>query len=135
MKDQFSQFLRFCIVGGIAFAIDAAVLELALALGIPNPSLARIISLLTAMQAAYILNLRFTFRHSAGHNARTWGAFMTSNLTGALINYAIFMAVLLWILPDHSRTARVAAIVAGTGIALFFNYWANRRFVFKRKTP
>lgn len=132
-RHSYSQFMRFCLVGGVAFAVDAAVLEIAVALGIGNLTLARGLSLLTAMQVAYALNLLFTFRQPHSHGLRTWARFMTSNLAGAAINYGVFMGTLRWALTEGGHTERIAAIVAGTGVALFFNYWANQRFVFKGK--
>lgn len=113
--------------------VDATVLEIAVALGISNLTLARGLSLLTAMQVAYALNLLFTFRQPQRHGLSTWMRFVTSNLAGAAINYGVFMGTLHWLLTEGGRTERIAAIVAGTGVALFFNYWANQRFVFKGK--
>lgn len=132
-RHSYSQFMRFCVVGGIAFVVDATVLEIAVALGIGNLTLARGLSLLTAMQVAYALNLLFTFRQPQSHSLRTWARFIASNLAGAAINYGVFMGTLLWLLTEGGRAERLAAIVAGTAVALCFNYWANQRFVFKGK--
>lgn len=128
------QFLRFCIVGSIAFAVDATVLELVIALDIAGVTVARGLSMAAAMQVAYILNRRFTFRHHKNSSLYIWARFVISNLAGAIINYGVFLAILNWLVTNGSSIDRITAIIAGTGVALFFNYWANQRFVFRGDT-
>lgn len=124
------QFLRFCVVGGIAFIVDAGVLELLLALGIGPAFFARILSIAVAMQVAYVLNLTYTFRQPESHSMRTWGRFIASNIVGAIINYLTFLGVLYLLFSAAGMLERIIAIVVGTCAGLVFNYWANKRLVF-----
>jgi putative flippase GtrA len=127
-----SEFLRFCIVGLIAFVVDAAVLFALVYVGLTD-AIARSVSLTLGMQTAYILNARFTFRGHRGIGLATWASFVTSNLLGAALNYLIFLAALHWVPITHADALRLLAIICGTGVGLIFNYWANRRFAFARK--
>ena len=127
-----SQFLRFCIVGVIAFVVDAAVLFALVSIGLTD-AIARSISLTLGMQTAYILNARFTFQGHRGIGLATWLSFITSNLLGAALNYLVFLAVLHWLALQNEPMLRLLAIISGTSVGLMFNYWANRRFAFARK--
>jgi putative flippase GtrA len=122
------QFARFCMVGLVGFAVDAATLELLVAADI-LPLIARIASIGMALQITYMLHSRVTF-HQA-FTARRWWPFMLANGLGAGINYGVFMAVWLLHTMDNSTHQRYVALLASTAVALCFNYWANRRFVFK----
>lgn len=125
---QLREFLRFCIVGFIGFLLDAALLELFVTAGLPAP-LARMISMPSALQLTYVLHSRFTF--PAPFSFRAWLKFMIANSTGALVNYFTFL-LSFWLLPmPNALLQRQAALAVGTMVGLFFNYWANRRFVFK----
>lgn len=129
---EFWQFARFCISGSVAFTVDATLLELVIHYANMPAHLARCISAPIAMQVAYVLNLTFTFRHQEGFSFKTWWRFIAGNVTGAALNYATFVTVLYFFMNHASRLDRMIAIVAGTGIGLVFNYWANRRFVFAK---
>jgi putative flippase GtrA len=129
-----TEFLRFCLVGGMAFMIDAMILEFLVWAGLPA-LVARVVSIGVALQFSYLLHSRFTFRDHARSGASTWLSFISSNLIGAIINYGVFCLVLYAQLVESEQISRLMALVAGTAVALFFNYWANRRFVFSRKEP
>jgi putative flippase GtrA len=126
------EFLRFCIVGVIGFCTDYGVLELAVMSGL-IVALARALSLIVAMHVTYILNGSFTYRDHHGFTRRSWAQYMVTNLTGACVNYVVFMLVLTYIDSVDASINRLVAIVCGTGIALWFNYWANRRFAFRKR--
>jgi putative flippase GtrA len=132
LSARIREFLRYCIVGGLGFLVDAGCMELGILAGLAAPE-ARILSILTALQCTFLLHSMFTFKT---HNARTrsgWSKFMLSNLTGAMLNYLIFL-VLLFVLPiPDALLLRQCALAGGVSVALFFNYWANRRFVFREK--
>jgi putative flippase GtrA len=128
-----AEFLRFCIVGGIAFLVDAAILEF-LVLGEVPASTARVISIAIALQVSYLLHRRFTFSARHPHSTRRWGKFMAANLIGAVINYSTFLGLLAAALSADADTARALALLGSTFVALMFNYWANRRLVFAHET-
>lgn len=128
-QPRLTEFLRFCLVGGIAFLIDALILEF-LVLGSVPPLIARVISIAIAMQVSYALHRRFTFRNRHAHNTVRWGKFMASNLIGAAINYGVFAGVLQFAFSDDTQITRLIALISGTMVALVFNYWVNRCYVF-----
>lgn len=135
MGASLSEFKRFCIVGLVAFLADAATVFV-LTHSLMQDSYARIFSLMVGMHVAYVLNSRYTYRQHRGICFATWRAFVASNLVGSCINYCVFLAALApltSLLP--ASFARIFAIAVGTGVALIFNYWANRRFAFRKETP
>ncbi len=132
MRTHVPEFFRFCIVGGGLFVCDALMLELLVYSGF-SAFTARLISLGLALQLAYLAHGFFTFKGHAGFNRRSWLGFLVANALGASINYAVFSATLALMEGANNASTRIFAIAIGTVIALFFNYWMNRRYVFKRK--
>src|SRR6185369_10215586 len=94
-----SQFLRFFIVGGLGFLVDASVLMgLTRGAGL-DPYSARVVSFLAAASTTWYLNRIFTFRSDQHHHpvAKQWAIFLLVSVGGALINYGIYVAALqLW---------------------------------------
>lgn len=110
-----SQVLRFGIVGGLAFVVDAGVLWLLVRAG-ASPYAARAASIAVAIVVTWWLNRRVTFRTANRPSWREFGAYVAQSLAGAVVNYAIYSGVLwaggpIW-----------AALVLGTGIASAFNF-------------
>lgn len=134
LAPRLAEFIRFCLVGGLAFIVDAGLLELLVAAGLPAGA-ARAISIAVALQCSFFMHGAFTYRAHRGFCVKSWQRFMLSNLLGAAINYGIFVALLQAALGNTPQTDRLLALVAGTTVALFFNHWANRRFAFARKAP
>jgi putative flippase GtrA len=132
MKKAIPEFVRFCIIGGSLFVFDAVMLEILVRNGV-GPFFARLISLALSLQLAYVAHGLFTFRGHGGFNPKNWLGFIGANLLGACINFGVFMAVLTLMGEERGMVSRISGLVAGTGVALFFNYWMNRRYVFKRK--
>lgn len=128
---RIGEFLRFCLVGGIGFLVDWGVLEQCVEGGMPTLP-ARTLSILVALQVTYVLHEAFTFRTHAGYRLRRWLQFAGWNLLGGAVNLAVFMGMvqLLGGVVADAWIGRLLAMVTGTAVALVFNYWANRRFVF-----
>ena len=134
MRLVIPEFLRFCIVGGIAFVTDYSMLELFVHFGVAT-AIARIVSIAIAMHVSYVLHGVFTYRGHRGYTLATWAQFMGSNIFGALINYALFLLV-VWLADfDDEHLTRLSGMVIGTAISMGFNYWANKRFAFASKEP
>ncbi len=128
------EFLRFCIVGGIAFVVDATWLELFVHLGLAI-AIARIVSLTIALHVSYFLHGIFTYRGHRGYTRATWTQFLLSNIVGALVNYGIFLGVVALTPFADDRLNRLTGMVVGTILSMGFNYWANKRFAFARAEP
>jgi putative flippase GtrA len=128
------QFLRFCMVGGIAFCVDYGLMELLIA-GHVSTMVSRGFSMVAALQVSYLLHGSFTFKHSQRRSWRHWQSFMFSYAIGILINYLIFVS-LLHISPyTEASISRFVALAVATSVSLIFNYWATKRFVFTARKP
>ena len=126
---RFYEFIRFCVVGGIAFCVDAAVLELLILLG-ASAAIARMGSIAVALHVSYLLHGRFTYRIAQGYTLKRWRAFLVSNTAGAAINYGLFMLLNYLALGATAEASRLVALLIATAVTMLFNYWANRRFAF-----
>jgi putative flippase GtrA len=121
-----SSFIRFCAVGAVGFAVDAGVLMALLAL-YPDALIgARLVSILVALTLTWALNRRHTFGSRDPKMFVEWSRFAGVNGLGAILNFAVYSA-LLYTFPG---TPPLAALAAGSALALAFNYLGSRRFVF-----
>ncbi len=122
-------FLRFSLVGGIGFLVDAGLLILLLETTGMGPFVARLFSYLGAATTTWALHRHHTFAEADRHDpARQWMRFVSVNAVGALINYGVYSALILSF--DGFRAVPVAALAVASVLALAFNYAASRRFVF-----
>ncbi len=133
-----SRFLRFCIVGGFGFVIDASVFFALHDLAGFSPYAARALSILAAMTGTWMGNRTLTFRdHAAtgGHAVlREWLTFAGTNAIGNLANFATFSALVGFAPPPFNY--RYLALVAGTAMGLMFNFTLSKNVVFRpRDTP
>jgi putative flippase GtrA len=121
-----ASFIRFCAVGAIGFAVDAGVLMALLAL-YPDALIgARLVSILVALTLTWALNRRHTFGSRDPKLIAEWSRFAGVNGLGAALNFATYSA-LLYAFPSMPP---LAALAAGSALALAFNYLGSRRFVF-----
>jgi putative flippase GtrA len=120
---HFGRLIRFTAVGGIATAIQYALL-IALVRGFGMaPTPASSIGFVLSAGVNYLLNYRFTFRSNRPHGpAATKFALLAG--TGLLINAAI-MHVLTG-MGVHYLIAQVCA----TGVVLFWNFIGNSLWTF-----
>ncbi len=118
------RFLRFVIIGGIGFVVDAFVL-ISLLLWTPfDPFSGRVVSIAVALSVTWVLNRLLTFgpssRHVAVEGARYGGS--------AAVNYATYSALIL-LAPQLTMIATLAiASIVGMG----FSFIGYSRLVFDR---
>ncbi len=125
------QLLRFGIVGGIGFLVDAGVLTAMLALGLDRYS-GRVVSFLAAATATWILNRTFTFRRdSATHPAGEWLAYLGLMAIGGMVNYGTYAAAVALLEPVHRHPVIGVALGSIAGMAI--NFWTSKTLVFERK--
>ncbi|MBP7711499.1 MAG: GtrA family protein [Gammaproteobacteria bacterium] len=133
MRESTGQFLRFAVVGVLAFLVDASVLQAALALGL-DPYSGRVASYLCAATAAWAMNRRYTFRVPGREGlAGEWLAYLAANAIGGLVNYGTYVLA-LW-LSGAVRTWPVLGVAAGSVAGLAFNFVVNKYWVFRRSWP
>ncbi|MCV0382871.1 MAG: GtrA family protein [Erythrobacter sp.] len=129
MRALAGQFLRFGVVGTVAFLIDAGVLWLAMGAGV-NPYLARVLSFVPAFAANFLLNRAWTFGQTREQRPRGQAArYLAVQLTGMAVNYAVFAAIVA--LAGEGRGVALVAVAAGSIAAMGFNFLGARRLVFR----
>lgn len=130
LRESTGQFLRFAVVGMLAFLVDASVLQAALALGL-DPYSGRVVSYLCAATAAWAMNCRYTFRVPGREGlAGQWLAYLAANAIGGFANYATYVAA-LWLF-EMVRAWPVLGVGAGSVAGLAFNFVVNKYWVFRR---
>lgn len=120
---HFSRFIRFCLVGGVATAIQYALLILLVrGLGMA-PTPASSIGFVVSAGVNYLLNYRFTFRSDRPHGPAAMKFGLLAG-TGLLINAAIMR--LLIGAGVHYLIAQLCA----TAVVLFWNFIGNSVWTF-----
>jgi putative flippase GtrA len=124
------QFLKFGIVGVIGFVVDVAFLYL----GIYGFGFGRIaagfFSFFFAVTVTWIGNRLFTFRDAKHESmAKQWTKFAAVCLVGIVFNRGTYSLLVSTIPLIYDYP--VIGLLAGTGVAMFFNFFASRRLVFR----
>jgi putative flippase GtrA len=129
-----SELLRFTIVGGVGFLVDASILTLLVQVIGLDPYSSRVVSFLAAASTTWWFNRVFTFPgHAPRPIARQWLSFLLVSIGGAVINYGVYVATLqLWPLA-RSWPALGAAFGALAGMG--FNFPASKLLIFRSAPP
>lgn len=122
--------LKFTVVSGLGFAVDAAVLHLLMEAG-ASAAAARVASLLCAMQVTFLVNGLLVFRCLTRERLwRQWAAYMFAHGLGNLCNYWIFVTLVS--LHRQPLSAPLAALAVASAVAWAINYASARYFVFRK---
>jgi putative flippase GtrA len=125
------RFLRFCIVGGAGFMVDAIVL-LALILGFAlNPILARVFSFGIAVLFTFELNRRWVFGAREKHLVAAFTSYLGVQCAGFLCNLGVYTLAILGMPPPYN--APLLSLVVASGFALIVNYTGAKHLVFGTK--
>jgi putative flippase GtrA len=142
------QFAKFCIVGGFSTLIDLSiflyiieVLHLSSRVGSDMMArcLASSISFCIAVTNSYVWNNAWTFRMgSEAGSSKRYAKFAGVNLVGLVLNLLILKAVADLVPTTIAATglgrlqdpAGIIGKTAATGVVVFWNFWANRRWTF-----
>ncbi len=125
------EFLRFGVVGTIGFVVDTAVLYGAIALG-SGLYLGRALSYVTAATATWALNRAWTFRgRGEGSAQRQWALFLLVNLSGFVLNYGTYAALVTFVPLVAAHP--VLGVAAGSIAGMFTNFALSRQIVFRAK--
>lgn len=115
------QFVRFIFAGGIGFITDS--LGFTLFQYVINLHIARILSFLIAVVVTFMINRHFTFNNRLA----SFSHYFYGQFKGFLLNFLVFGAAI-----DLLGDAYVVlAFLAGSGAALFFNFFYAKFLVFK----
>lgn len=117
-------FIRFLIVGGAGFCIDAGLTYLLIQLTFA-PWLARIPAIALAMVFTWLANRYFTYQVKRVRSASEAVRYAIVALCMALLNYLIYV-VLVWygVWP-------LAAVTLATACQTLLSFHAYRHFVFR----
>jgi len=129
------QFLKFSMVGGVGFVVDAGtyfILTHYLGGGLVT---SRFVSALVfGMTTTFLLNNFVTFRgQGSGTLLSRYIKFATANIIGNLLNIGTH-AVLVENLALFHRIP-VLGVVVGTFVGLVFNFVGSKYFVFRSASP
>jgi putative flippase GtrA len=121
------RFLRFCLVGGAAFFVDAGVLMALVSGGDLDPYLARVISFLAAASFTWWLNRLYTFEVKRRPTGSEWAAYIGLMVIGAAVNYGTYAAAITWWPLARERLWLGVALgsIAGLGI----NFLTSKRLL------
>lgn len=123
--------VQFAVAGGIGFIVDAAILSALTSLAGWHPLRARIVSFLCAVTVTWWINRRYTFADRNTKPQRTateYSRYLLVQGLGAALNYAVFATAIL--LVPVLKSYPVLPLAIGSGVAMFFNYFAMHWFVF-----
>lgn len=117
-------FIRFLLVGGVGFCIDAGLTYLLIQLTIA-PWLARIPAIFLAMVFTWLANRYFTYRVTRARSTIEAMHYSIVALIMALVNYLIYIFLVRYgIWP-------VAAVTLATACQTMISFHAYRHFVFR----
>ena len=123
------QFFKFGVVGGVGFVVDGAMLYIGIgALGLGRVE-AGFFSFPFAVTATWIGNRRFTFSDAPPMPAaRQLAKFAAVCAVGLVFNrgtYSLLVSTIPFVY-DYP----IIGLLAGTGVSMFFNFFASRKHVF-----
>ena len=120
---------RFLIAGSVGFIVDAGVLLLLLRFTEIGPFGGRAISIPSALIATWVLNRNFTFGHSDRSLAAEGFRYGSVGLTSALLNYALYSALLM----SAPALRPIIALILASAAATAFSFFGYSRFVFRHR--
>jgi len=125
---HFAEFVQFAAVGASGVAVNLAALTLGLLAGMPRP-VAVAFGIGVSITSNFLLNRRFTFSHARHYPiARQFAHYVASVALGALVNYAVTLALLAGFPRLLPQGAALGGIAAGT----LLNYLTAKFFVFRK---
>ena len=123
-----NRFLRFVLVGGTGFFVDAGVLALVLWTTPMGPFSARLVSIASAMTYTWLCNRYLTFGPSSRNPLLEGARYGGVGLASSATNYLIYSGVLLAV----PATPPLLALVPATALTMVLSYLGYSRLVFDR---
>jgi putative flippase GtrA len=125
------QFLRYALVGGIGFIVDASVLTLLISGLDFGLYVSRAVSFAVAVTVTWWINRHWVFQAVAS-TTREYSGYFTVQLAGAVVNLGIYVLA-IELIPAFAE-APVVPLAIGASAALLANFFLVRRYVFRRST-
>jgi len=131
-KQSYRQFVKFAVVGAINTVVDWAVYFLIMKFtGWSTQSLkqiAKALSFIVSATSSYIMNRVWTFRSKDKQVLKQAGKFFAVALVGLGLNNFIF-----YIITGILHWKDIFGLIIATGLVLFWNFFANKRWTFKER--
>ena len=121
-------FIRFCIVGGAAFFVDATVLQTLRTFLDFSPVTARVFSFLVSLTFTWLLNRRFTFQINKRISLKEWFWYLAINCLSTSINWSSYLLLIFSF--DIMFDVPVLALIGATSVSLFVNYFGLKKYAF-----
>ena len=120
----------FVVAGVIGFAVDAAVLQLALVLG-TGPYVGRSISFLSAVFTTWQINRRVTFAggERVGSTWGEWWRYVYAMIFGGLLNLAAYVLVIHTV--QAGAWAPFLGVAVGSLVGMVANFLTSKLWVFR----
>ncbi len=130
-EDRLRRYAAFALAGTVGFGVDAGLLLVLNTLLGVDPALARIVSLVLAVSATFLINRRYTFAAEGGDAASIGRDYVRYWLVAgamAFANYLVFVLIVVALpaLPP------VLALCVASAVAMVFSYVGYERFAFAR---
>ncbi|WP_406566756.1 GtrA family protein [Aestuariirhabdus haliotis] len=124
------RWLKFTVVGGVGFFVDAAILYVCVHVVGFGPIGSRIASFSIALLVTWFFNRTFTFE-SAGRFSRKHELFLyaVASVVGFTVNFSFY--ALLVILFSTMSEYPLLALVPSSIVAAFVNYFGVKKIVFR----
>lgn len=116
-------FLRFMVIGGLGFGVDAGLTLLLIHAGL-QPWQARVPAILAAMACTWLANRRFTYQASESRPLVEAGRYAAVASVMACGNYLVFLGLVVIGTPPF------LSVVVATACQTVVSFWAYKRFVF-----
>lgn len=123
--------LLFVLAGGAGFLVDAGVLALLLHATPLGPLPARVVAIAAAMLFTFWMNRTFTFGRSGRGIAAEGARYGSVGLGAALLNYAVYAALVL----AFPALSPLLAVAAASLVAMTWSFLGYSRFVFGTVPP
>jgi putative flippase GtrA len=124
------QFSKFAVVGVLNTITSYSVYGISTRwLGL-DPLIANVVAFAVAVTVSYVLNKTWTFRDPARVSVNQYSRFVGISAGGFAIS-EVSILVLHHALGVHD----LIAFSVGVGAAMFWNFFANRRWTFARQQP
>ena len=131
-KKSYRQFVKFVIVGGVNTLVDWGVYWLIIHFtgwSVQNlKQLAKALSFVVSATSNYIMNRVWTFRYNEKKVLKEASKFFAVALIGLVFNNAIF-----YVVTGILHWKDFWGLVIATGLVLFWNFFANKKWTFKGK--
>ena len=123
------QVIKFGFAGCIGFVVDVSFLYLTVYAFGAGYYGSRVLSYLTAATITWYLNRRLTFAAMGSKSrVREWGRFISLNLLGGAVNYAVYAVIVS--LHRGSAVAPALGVALGSLAGMLVNFSVSKRYVF-----